>query len=95
MMPSYIPVILRFLTCCRCVSGLSVSVVDADGHFLLIEAAPALPPWVTPECSDHRVWIRQGRCHVITLAHHPGAYSCLLAIDVRGEEEVLIGRRRC
>ena len=62
-----------------------MSVVDADGHFLLIEAAPALPPWVTPECSDHRVWIRNGRCHVITLSHHPGA--CLLATDVWEEEE--------
>ncbi len=29
--------------------------VDADGEFLLVEAADALPRWLSPENSDHRV----------------------------------------
>ena len=31
------------------------SVYDADGEFLLIEAAEALPAWITPENATNRV----------------------------------------
>lgn len=31
------------------------SVFDSDGEFLLIEAADALPTWVTPSNSENRV----------------------------------------
>ena len=31
------------------------SVYDADGQFLLIEAADALPSWITPEKVENRV----------------------------------------
>ena len=31
------------------------SVYDADGQFLLIEAADALPSWITPENVENRV----------------------------------------
>lgn len=40
---------------------------DNDGQFLLIEAAYALPRWLKPETSEHRVWLRRGRLHVIPL----------------------------
>jgi hypothetical protein len=38
---------------------------DDDGDFLLIEAAYALPKWLTPETSMNRVWIRAGHLHII------------------------------
>ena len=34
---------------------------DADGEFLLIEAADALPDWVTPENATNRVCRRSTR----------------------------------
>jgi hypothetical protein len=52
--------------------GFSAYVTDADGHFLLIEAAPALPRWVTHEVSDHRVWLRGGQVHLLTPRHVQG-----------------------
>lgn len=45
--------------------GLSVTIEDCDGQFLLIEAADHLPDWINPECSHNRVWIRHG--HVVLL----------------------------
>lgn len=33
----------------------SFRVVDTDGEFLLIEAAHALPKWLSPEVADNRV----------------------------------------
>lgn len=53
-------------------AGLSAYVTDADGHFLLIEAACELPDWLTPDCSDFRVWMRGGGFHVLSPGHHPG-----------------------
>lgn len=35
--------------------GCTVGVRDGDGEFLLIEAAEALPKWVSPEVADGRV----------------------------------------
>jgi hypothetical protein len=34
---------------------LWIKVVDTDGEFLLVEAANALPRWLTPEIADNRV----------------------------------------
>jgi len=34
---------------------------DTDGEFLLIEAADAVPEWLTPETGANRVWIRSGQ----------------------------------
>ncbi|KAF4045001.1 SGT1 protein [Phytophthora infestans] len=39
-------------------------VCDSDGEFLLIESAEALPDWVTPEDSDRRVFILNGKLHI-------------------------------
>ncbi|GAA5860390.1 hypothetical protein JCM3774_000403 [Rhodotorula dairenensis] len=47
----------------------AVQVEDDDGEFLLIEAADALPNWVTPQNAANRVWIYRGRLHLIPLEH--------------------------
>ncbi|GAA5932072.1 hypothetical protein JCM3775_004233 [Rhodotorula graminis] len=46
-----------------------ISVDDDDGEFLLIEAADSLPAWVTPQNAANRVWIHQGRLHLVPLDH--------------------------
>lgn len=64
--------ILRKLT--RSVPGLCVQVSDEDGEFLLIEAADALPKWITPENAANRVWLYEGDLHLVPLAYttpHP------------------------
>ncbi|KAG9104956.1 hypothetical protein FRC06_005023 [Ceratobasidium sp. 370] len=45
------------------------SVHDSDGEFLLIEAADALPSWITPENAENRVWIYKGQLHLVPLQH--------------------------
>ncbi|KAG2350677.1 SGT1-domain-containing protein [Suillus weaverae] len=47
----------------------AISVMDSDGEFLLIEAAEALPLWVKPSNSEHRVWIYSGILHLIPLQY--------------------------
>ncbi|GAA5916022.1 hypothetical protein JCM8208_007488 [Rhodotorula glutinis] len=46
-----------------------ISVDDDDGEFLLIEAADSLPTWLTPQNAANRVWIHQGRLHLVPLDH--------------------------
>ncbi|KAJ7919076.1 SGT1 protein-domain-containing protein [Mycena leptocephala] len=48
---------------------MAISVFDSDGEFLLIEAADALPTWVTPSNSENRVWIYGSQLHIISLSH--------------------------
>ncbi|KAJ7693701.1 SGT1 protein-domain-containing protein [Mycena rosella] len=48
---------------------MAISVFDSDGEFLLIEAADALPTWVTPTNSENRVWIYSSQLHIIPLSH--------------------------
>ncbi|EQC34164.1 hypothetical protein SDRG_08372 [Saprolegnia diclina VS20] len=47
-------------------ADMTLQVADADGQFLLIEAAEALPMWVTPENSNNRVFLRHGRVYLLT-----------------------------
>jgi len=42
-----------------------IRVHDADGEFLLVEAANVLPKWLNPEIAEHRVWIHQGQLRII------------------------------
>ena len=67
-------------------STLNVSVCDADGEFLLIEAAAHLPDWLGPDNSNNRVWIRKGRLHIIRTDDAPstrsGGVSLRNALDV-------------
>lgn len=44
-----------------------IRIYDSDGEFLLIEAANALPKWLTPEVADNRVWINSHRMLIIPL----------------------------
>ncbi|OCF36141.1 hypothetical protein I317_01022 [Kwoniella heveanensis CBS 569] len=45
-----------------------IGVRDTDGEFLLIEAADALPSWVSPENADNRLWLQDGHLHLIPLS---------------------------
>lgn len=38
---------------------------DADGEFLLVEAANVVPQWLTPEMDSYRSWIHDGRLYII------------------------------
>ncbi|KAJ6574750.1 SGT1-domain-containing protein [Mycena capillaripes] len=49
--------------------AMAICVFDSDGEFLLIEAADALPTWVTPTNSENRVWIYGSQLHIIPLTH--------------------------
>lgn len=40
---------------------------DNDGEFLLIEAAYVLPRWLKPEIAVNRVWLHNGRVHLIPI----------------------------
>eukprot|EP00833_Pecoramyces_ruminatium_P006023 jgi/Orpsp1_1/1180055/evm.model.c7180000071985.1 len=42
-----------------------ISVKDNDGEFLLIEAANYLPKWLEPDNCENRVFIYQGKVHII------------------------------
>jgi hypothetical protein len=36
-----------------------------DGQILLIDAADCIPEWITPDTSENRLWIKNGRLHLI------------------------------
>uniref|UniRef100_A0A1B0BVC2 Uncharacterized protein n=1 Tax=Glossina palpalis gambiensis TaxID=67801 RepID=A0A1B0BVC2_9MUSC len=40
-------------------------IIDADGEFLLIEAADVLPKWANPDTCDQRVYLSQGHLHLV------------------------------
>eukprot|EP01041_Mallomonas_annulata_P000333 gene334-600_t len=46
---------------------VSICVTDADGQFLLIEAAEHIPSWLGPHNSARRVWIRNGNIHILSI----------------------------
>lgn len=47
------------------VLGISITVRDNDGEFLLIEAAYVIPRWLKPENSLNRVFLRGGCVHLV------------------------------
>ena len=49
-----------------------IQVTDEDGEFLLIQAADVLPRWLKPEVSENRVFIKNGRLHIIPQPTNPG-----------------------
>ncbi|KAI0121624.1 SGT1 protein-domain-containing protein [Xylariales sp. AK1849] len=57
--------LLRELT--KYFDNVWVRVFDSDGEFLLVEAANALPTWLSPEIDSNRVWIHQGKLGIIPL----------------------------
>lgn len=55
---------------------------NRDGQILLIESAFFLPPWVDqvgPECMQNRVWIIDGKLHLIP----PSEINSLSAVDTK------------
>ena len=60
-------------------STLSFSVTDNDGEFMLIEAADDLPDWLDPSNCTNRIWIRQGKLHIVSL-DEPGKRDGVLPI---------------
>ncbi|KAK3089567.1 hypothetical protein FSP39_004670 [Pinctada imbricata] len=57
--------------------GLVVKVNDNDEEFLLIEAADALPKWVTPETAENRVYLYNGELHIIPIPQTPAEITTL------------------
>jgi hypothetical protein len=45
---------------------------DSDGQYLLIEAADALPRWMTPETTENRVFVFKGKLHAIPTGNAKG-----------------------
>ena len=50
----------------------SVTVRDADGELLLIEAAHRLPRWFTPDVAPNRVFLRGGALHILPPPRNAG-----------------------
>ena len=48
-------------------SNLVACITDSDGQFLLIETADYLPNWLSPENSENRIWLKNGRLHIINI----------------------------
>jgi hypothetical protein len=46
---------------------LSLSMIDGDGEYLLIEAADQLPDWLGPSNCLNRIWLRAGVLHIVPL----------------------------
>jgi hypothetical protein len=44
---------------------LVASIEDSDGQFLLIHAAEFLPNWLDPSNADGRVFIKNGKMHLV------------------------------
>ncbi|KAJ8924921.1 hypothetical protein NQ315_001078 [Exocentrus adspersus] len=59
----FIVYILQQLT--KEINGLIARVHDADGEFILIEAADALPRWASPETCENRVFICDANIHLV------------------------------
>lgn len=61
-----------------------IRIYDSDGEFLLIEAANALPKWLSPEVAENRVWINSHRLLIIPLGkeEEPGPLTQAQAIQI-------------
>ncbi|KAH7394117.1 SGT1 protein-domain-containing protein [Phaeosphaeria sp. MPI-PUGE-AT-0046c] len=62
-----------------------IRIYDTDGEFLLIEAANALPKWLSPEVAENRVWINNHRLLIVPLAKDevdPAPLSITTALSI-------------
>ncbi|KAK9326303.1 SGT1 protein-domain-containing protein [Lipomyces orientalis] len=73
----FIVFILRELS--RKVPDIVVKITDNDGEFLLIEAANAIPKWLSPDNADNRVWILNGNLCIIPAHDADSATSYTLS----------------
>ncbi|KAI9654322.1 MAG: hypothetical protein M1829_000943 [Trizodia sp. TS-e1964] len=64
-------VVYLLLELSKLFKDLWIKVSDADGEFLLIEAAAAIPRWLNPEVADNRVWIHKGKLLIIPRSQEP------------------------
>lgn len=71
--------LLQHLT--SCIPSLAVKVWDNDGEFLLIECAKHIPSWLKPENSSNRVWLRQGKIHLISNNELESSITTQAALD--------------
>mmetsp|Transcript_30358 Transcript_30358/g.69863 ORF Transcript_30358/g.69863 Transcript_30358/m.69863 type:complete len:681 (-) Transcript_30358:21-2063(-) len=55
--------LLKMLTSRR--NTMACRVWDMDGELLLIEAALVTPQWLSPENSENRCWLRDGKVHLL------------------------------
>ena len=65
---------------------VAARVWDNDGDFIMIEAAYALPRWLKPKTSAHRVWLYEGTLHILDPSIHrlestPTIQQCLEALQ--------------
>lgn len=51
---------------------ICISISDNDGEFLLIEAAHFLPRWLNPDNTNNRVFVHDGKVHIIPIPSTPG-----------------------
>ncbi|XP_055528235.1 protein ecdysoneless isoform X2 [Wyeomyia smithii] len=58
----------------RQIPDLVARVVDSDGEFLLIEAAEHLPRWANPDRCEGRVFICDGKLHLVETEDHQDAF---------------------
>lgn len=57
--------------------NVTARIKDADGEFLLIEAAEFIPKWLNVDTSKNRVFIHDGRTHIVTQPTTPGQIAKL------------------
>ncbi|KAI1406342.1 SGT1-domain-containing protein [Hypoxylon fuscum] len=62
--------LLRELT--KSFPALWVRIFDSDGEFLLVEAANALPKWLSPEIDGNRAWMHDGKLFLLPLVASSG-----------------------
>ena len=54
---------------------------DGDGELLLIEAAHAIPRWLTPETAENRVFLRGGELHIVPRPRTPAELALIPALQ--------------
>jgi len=80
-----------------------IRVYDADGEFLLIEAANVLPKWLNPEVAENRVSLESfvflpfltyvGMAAFWKSQRYPAQVTCQTIQTRRGREEASLNRR--
>ncbi|KAK9679091.1 hypothetical protein K7432_016422 [Basidiobolus ranarum] len=70
-----------------------IRVFDNDGDFLLIEAALYLPEWITPENSQNRVYIHNGKYHIVPIPKTPADFGVFPAGQLSIQKAVEIVRK--
>ena len=78
-------IVFLLIQLCKLDPNLVIQLEDSDGDFIAIEAAEYLPKWMNPTTSVNRVFISQGKVHIIHKKKEPlphGTPSIKDAVDV-------------